>query len=331
MNWSIVLTTACGIAVVQGLFLGMLLISKDKSHFRSQFFLGIAMFGVSLRIGKSLVYYYWPDMSLWGVALGATGLWLIGPATWLYFQPAKDETTNYSAYIQFLPSIVLLFSSTVFGWQEMSIVYALGVIQLFIYLLLSISRYAKSSAIRSEASTLFLGSVAILGLTFMFQWFADNIQYYALGAIIASVALYLINFAVANNLQKKKGSRIGEISKIKKEALEKVIKEIKTLFDNEQVYREPKLTLNKLAYRINQPVYIVRQAIIQIEAKNFNDYVNGYRIAEVKKLLEDVNPQYTIEGMAYDVGFSSTSSFYEAFKKVVKCTPIEYKKRFIVA
>ena len=326
MNWSIILASVCGIAVAQGLFLGALLISRNKKEFGSNFFLGLAIIGVSLRIGKSLVYYYWLDMSLWGVALGGVGLWSIGPATYLYILSLKGQLNYYNRSLHFLPSLLLLFSATIFGWAEMSLVYAFGVAHLFVYFFLSIYHYIIFKEIRSKTSTLFLVSVGLLGITFMLQWFADNIQFYALGGLIASVELYLINFAVASNIQKKKIISKGKMSSVKKETLQIVIEKVQLLFDTEQVYREPKLTLNKLAYRLNQPVYILRQAIIQIEKKNFNDYVNGYRIAEVKKLLEDENPQYTIEGMAYDVGFSSTSSFYEAFKKVTKCTPVEYKK-----
>lgn len=87
--------------------------------------------------------------------------------------------------------------------------------------------------------------------------------------------------------------------------------------------------MSKLAGIVQHPVYLVRHAIVQLEAKNFNEYVNSFRISEVKKMLEDESSNYTIEGMDHDVGFASASSFYEVFKKVTYCTPVEYEKQLI--
>jgi YesN/AraC family two-component response regulator len=64
--------------------------------------------------------------------------------------------------------------------------------------------------------------------------------------------------------------------------------------------------------------------IINTESeKNFNDFLNEFRIDHFKKLLE--NDQFSIEGMAYESGFKSKTSFYRAFKKSTGQTPLQYK------
>ncbi|MCB0488273.1 MAG: AraC family transcriptional regulator, partial [Cyclobacteriaceae bacterium] len=60
--------------------------------------------------------------------------------------------------------------------------------------------------------------------------------------------------------------------------------------------------------------------------KNFNDFINEYRITEICERLEK-DTKYTIEAIASEVGLSSNSTFYEAFRKVMNCTPAEYRKR----
>jgi AraC-like DNA-binding protein len=325
MNWYIFLALACGISVAQGLFLSALLIGKDKRRFESFFYLGLGMLAISLRVGKSLVYYFWNDMSLWGVALGGAGLWLIGPSVLGFIRSKGNQKTTRLMYLHFGPSILLLFSGLVLGWAEMSYVYGLGVVHLLVYTIVSMHQYILSEQHRDKLSTTFLISTMVIALAFTFQMVTDTIEYYALGALIAAMVLYLINYMVTSDIQKRKAKQTG-LSNIKKETLDKVALRVQRIFIEQQVYKEPKLTLSKLANKIGEPVYLVRQAIIQIEGKNFNDYVNGHRIHEVKKLLEEENPQYTIEGMAYDVGFSSVSSFYEAFKKITHCTPVEYKR-----
>ncbi len=72
----------------------------------------------------------------------------------------------------------------------------------------------------------------------------------------------------------------------------------------------------------NQLSYILNSLI----GKSFYDYVNEFRVAEVMSKIED--PKYihlTLEGIAYESGFNSKSTFNSIFKKVKGMTPKEYK------
>ena len=60
---------------------------------------------------------------------------------------------------------------------------------------------------------------------------------------------------------------------------------------------------------------------------SFYDFVNGYRIEEVKKQL--ANPEksvYTIMGIAHDCGFKSKSSFNRIFKRLTQTSPNDYRR-----
>jgi len=55
------------------------------------------------------------------------------------------------------------------------------------------------------------------------------------------------------------------------------------------------------------------------------DYLNDYRIAEFKRLLnEDEYSKYTLSALAELCGFSSRTSFFRYFKKTTGITPNEY-------
>jgi AraC-like DNA-binding protein len=59
---------------------------------------------------------------------------------------------------------------------------------------------------------------------------------------------------------------------------------------------------------------------------NFYDFVNKYRIEDVKQLM--VDPKYknfTILAIALEAGFPSKSTFNSIFKKFTGLTPSEYK------
>ncbi|MEO1097269.1 MAG: helix-turn-helix domain-containing protein, partial [Bacteroidota bacterium] len=64
--------------------------------------------------------------------------------------------------------------------------------------------------------------------------------------------------------------------------------------------------------------------------KNFNSYINTYRIQEASRLLQDeTNGHLTIAAIAFEIGFNSISSFNTAFKKQIGQTPQAYRKQFM--
>ena len=62
--------------------------------------------------------------------------------------------------------------------------------------------------------------------------------------------------------------------------------------------------------------------------KSFIDYINQYRINWIKESLRnpEIVQNFTLEALAYSAGFSSRSAFYNAFKKLVGMSPVEYTK-----
>jgi len=85
------------------------------------------------------------------------------------------------------------------------------------------------------------------------------------------------------------------------------------------------LTLQKLAAQIEIPEKELSVLINQKIGKHFFDFINEYRIEDSKRLLI-VQPQLTVLEILYQVGFSSKSSFYTAFKKETGLTPLDYRK-----
>jgi YesN/AraC family two-component response regulator len=59
--------------------------------------------------------------------------------------------------------------------------------------------------------------------------------------------------------------------------------------------------------------------------KNFNTYINEFRIKKAQELLKtDILADLSIEGLSREVGFHSKASFYTAFKKATGRTPMTY-------
>ena len=61
--------------------------------------------------------------------------------------------------------------------------------------------------------------------------------------------------------------------------------------------------------------------------KNFNDFVNQYRINAFKQKLNNKEQQkLSLLGIAYECGFNSKATFNRVFKKFNQVSPSDYLK-----
>ena len=110
--------------------------------------------------------------------------------------------------------------------------------------------------------------------------------------------------------------------------LEDVIKVIEEYMLETKAYLNPAISLKTFANDIKLPERLISKAINEIEHKNFNNYINYYRIEEFKKLLSmDKHKKFSISAIANEVGFNSRASFYKNFKEIVGVSPSTYAKK----
>lgn len=92
-------------------------------------------------------------------------------------------------------------------------------------------------------------------------------------------------------------------------------------------YLNPELTLKELADHLEIPAYQLSEILNKGLNKSFYEFVNHYRIEEAKeKLVDPKNANLTLEGIGYECGFNSKSTFYAIFKKYTLLTPSEFRK-----
>lgn len=114
---------------------------------------------------------------------------------------------------------------------------------------------------------------------------------------------------------------------LEKDYVEVCIKKIMHLVEIEKVYRDEELTLRSLAEKLKIPYYQLSEILNKRLHRKFNDFINYYRIEEAKRILESpAAHDKTIVSVAMEVGFKSTTSFYQVFKKYTGMTPSQYKK-----
>jgi AraC-like DNA-binding protein len=101
------------------------------------------------------------------------------------------------------------------------------------------------------------------------------------------------------------------------------------LMTAERAYRQDGLTIGTLAGQLGLPEYRLRRLINQaLGYRNFNSFVNHYRIAEARAALGDPRQaEVPVLTIALDTGFSSLGPFNRAFKAETGLTPSEYRRQ----
>lgn len=97
----------------------------------------------------------------------------------------------------------------------------------------------------------------------------------------------------------------------------------------EHAYRSEDLSIASLAARLSVPEYRLRRVINQrLGHRNFNAFVNGFRLAETMSALADPSKRgVPVLTIALTAGFQSIGPFNRAFKAATGLTPTEFRRQ----
>jgi AraC-like DNA-binding protein len=94
------------------------------------------------------------------------------------------------------------------------------------------------------------------------------------------------------------------------------------------LYRQPRLSLTDLSNQTGLQSRDISRAINLHSGLNFNDYINQFRVEDVKRAILSA-PNASLLELALVVGFNSKTSFNQTFKRLTGETPSAFKKRHI--
>jgi len=108
---------------------------------------------------------------------------------------------------------------------------------------------------------------------------------------------------------------------------DEIARKLTTFMETDRPFLSPSISLDDISEKLNIPSRNLSQVIHTRFNQNFFDFINSYRIEEIKKRMRDGrNRNFTLVAIAYDAGFNSKSVFNAAFKKQTGMTPKEYKR-----
>ncbi|MEO9893631.1 helix-turn-helix domain-containing protein [Aurantibacter sp.] len=123
--------------------------------------------------------------------------------------------------------------------------------------------------------------------------------------------------------------RIKELDSKSKKPFSKAneyFKKLEELMRFKKLYRNPSLSLTSVADVLGISACYLSSMINSLLNKSFIDFINEYRVADVKRnLSSNAFDHYTVVSVGLESGFNSKSAFYSAFKKHTGLTPVQYK------
>lgn len=245
--------------------------------------------------------------------------------------PSFDE--NYrAAYLQFNAKVELL-----------TVVYFIG---LTIAILLKLNKYHRqlldnyADVEGKSLKWLYFFNLILLGVAFL--WGYTQIYYVLYNEllwifhfiwIIQIILLYALVFII---ILKRDLFEIPIFeNKVTKDHLKPILSDktdehyqnLLQLIAEEKLYQDAQLSMDTLAKKTDLSNGYLSKIINQKEGKNFYDFINSYRVKEVKANLTHPDyAHYSILGIGLEAGFKSKSTFNAVFKKMTGMTPSAFKK-----
>ncbi|MEO7988419.1 MAG: helix-turn-helix transcriptional regulator [Chryseolinea sp.] len=107
---------------------------------------------------------------------------------------------------------------------------------------------------------------------------------------------------------------------------------LRQAMEEDKLFLDPLFNLTALVHHTGIQQKIISSVLNQHLGKSFNDFVNEYRVNEVKKKLvkSDYN-HLTITGIAMECGFNSQATFQRTFKHIVGQSPREFQSEHLAS
>lgn len=330
---------------LNGIFLSSYFAFLIKKKTKATYFLAGLLLAVSIRITKSAFLYFNGSANiLWFIQLGLIACSLIGSFLYLYVreETLKTKSSRFNWLWHLIPPIVVLIALFYFYPYKTernfwNITIRWGIYsQWFLYVIASIylikdifkKVFDKNQKLTNKEIWLLNIVVAIFLIWLAYR--TTQFTSYIVGALSFSFVFYISVFLWI--FRRKQKSLFFETEKkykntsISNTIADEISNKLNTIFKVEKLYKNPNLKLNNLAEKLEVSPHQLSQYLNDNLQKSFNQYINEFRIEEAKELMQK-NHQFTLEAIGNEAGFSSKSTFYSTFKKIVGITPAQFRKQ----
>ncbi len=148
------------------------------------------------------------------------------------------------------------------------------------------------------------------------------------GVVFSVILLLGVGYIIMRRVKKQQPSAVKVMPNDGR--FEQVAEIIKEALSTTQGYRNPTYRIKDLSNETRLPIVEISQVLNSYLGVNFTDFINDYRIEEMKSILltKEID-QYNLHILAEQCGFNSKTSFYRIFKNKTGVTPLQYRKQHV--
>lgn len=346
-----VLFFVSALGAFNGLILSIYFFFFSAKKHLSNYLLAALLLVLSIRIGKSVAYFFDYGLPKIYLQVGLTACFFIGP--FLYF-----FINSELALVRKIPKswvwqtagwlLTILTVGTLYPYQEFpsywrNLFIPLIYLQWAIYITFSIvqlmpvlKKWISKEKLKPYEIWVLTICAAVLILFVSYVWSILNISRgsYISAAVFFSLIIYLVVFVLLN---RRKANDLSSFSaqkyadkKLNDDEAMLVMNNLNSAMKEKKLFKNPNLKLNDLAREVEISGHQLSQILNDRIAKNFTLFVNEHRIDEAcKLLLAGNNPK--IEAIGFEVGFNSRSTFFSTFKKLKGTTPTLFQQQHAVS
>jgi AraC-like DNA-binding protein len=258
-------------------------------------------------------------------------LFTVAPAFYLFSKPLlkAQEQMSIWAFVHFIPVLLVFFLS---HGIALPLSFLMGA---FYLLWLAFSLYAlRKQRDRFRIELVILGTVFVIAVGVLLLGLAMPVLserlFFTLYTIAIGMAFVLM--AVALTYAPKVTDEVVEaaretyaVSTLKHVDCESSLKALDTLMQEQKLYKENNLDLHALAVELGLTAHQLSELMNTRLGKSFSRYLREQRVTAAQRLLKE-EPSASVLSIGLDVGFTSQSNFYEAFREITGTTPGKYRK-----
>ena len=288
--------------------------------------------GQPLRMGSVLLH----TLPFWLFLVGYVFFWVVPLSLGTYTGPGRAELYGCCALSHAAYAAWALF----FRPQDndtdrpdvQRILSSLSMLVAFCAVTFSVATYA--TAFLGQEETRFVEFVAFLDMfgaaLLLFSYTMERVFAVTKQPVALSrqppleVAATSVMVSEVVGMEEPAGGGPYQKSAVSADLLDTYEKMLRQLIEEEHAYLDETLSSASLAQQLKIPKHHLSQVFSQRIGKNFNTYVNEYRVSHAVTLMH-THPDRGIAEIFMASGFASKASFNRYFKKFQDCTPTGYR------
>lgn len=250
--------------------------------------------------------------------------WTSWPKLLLSFLPFAFFTVAYALW----PVPQVIHAYVVFLWFYAWTVVIMAYVRMRRYL-----RYVRATYSNiDEIDVSWLRPVLLFAIVSQLSWLFTSVVSNVWADIFYYVSTMLLWLAVLHYTWRFHPIRVEEEEESGKKSEESGEREfpfagrLEQVVEEQKLYLDKNLTIGDLARVLNTNRTYISNYLSQVVGLTFYDYVNRLRIEQRSIPMMQEHPEYTLEHIAAESGFSSISTFRRAFVKLTGIRPSQYER-----